>query len=152
MMKELRITPIRNGTVIDHIKPGMALKVMEILQINGETKNGVSIAMYAHSKKLGYKDIVKVEELELEPRIVNRLAILTPNASISIIRDFKVEKKYNVKPPKSITGIVRCENLNCISNQREPIESQLVRTTIDPPKYRCFYCGRDQENVQENII
>ena len=151
-MKELRISPIRNGTVIDHIKPGMALKVMEILRINGETRNGVSIAMYAHSEKLGYKDIVKVEELELEPRVVNRLAILTPNASISIIRDFKVEKKYNVQPPKVIEGIVRCENYNCISNQREPIESILERTSMDPPQYRCFYCGREQDNVQKNII
>lgn len=151
-MKELKISPIRNGTVIDHIKPGMALKVMEILRINGETRNGVSIAMYAHSEKLGYKDIVKVEELELEPRIVNRLAILTPNASIAIIRDFKVEKKFNVQPPKLIEGIVRCENLNCISNQKEPIESRLERTSEDLPKYRCFYCGRDQGNVQKNII
>lgn len=151
-MEDLRISPIKNGTVIDHIKPGMALKVMEILQINGQTKNGVSIAMYANSKKLGLKDIVKVEELELEPRVVNRLAILTPNASIAIIREFKVEKKYNVQPPKKITGIVRCENLNCISNQKEPIESHLERTSVDPPKYRCFYCGRDQENVQGNII
>jgi aspartate carbamoyltransferase regulatory subunit len=151
-MKELRISPIKNGTVIDHIKPGMALKVMEILKINSETRSGVSIAMYAHSEKLGYKDIVKVEELELEPRVVNRLALLTPNASISIIRDFKVEKKYHVKPPKIIEGIVRCENLNCISNQREPIESKLERTSSDPPEYRCFYCGRDQDNVQKNII
>ena len=151
-MKELRISPIKNGTVIDHIKPGMALKVMEILGIDGETRSGVSIAMYAQSKKLEYKDIVKVEELELEPRIVNRLALLTPNASISIIRDFKVEKKYNVQPPKVIEGIVRCENLNCISNQREPIESKLERTSMDPPLYRCFYCGRDQGNVQRNII
>ena len=151
-MKELRISPIKNGTVIDHIKPGMALKVMEILKINGETRNGVSIAMYAHSAKLGFKDIVKVEELELEPRVVNRLALLTPNASIAIIRDFKVEKKFNVQPPKIIEGIVRCENFNCISNQREPIESRLERTSMDPPQYRCFYCGRDQDNVQSNII
>ena len=151
-MKEVRITPIKNGTVIDHIKPGMALKVMEILKIDGDARHGVSIAMYAHSKKLGLKDIVKVEELELKPAVVNRLAILTPNATISIIRDLKVVEKYMVQLPQVVEGIARCENLNCISNQREPITSKLERTSVDPPRYRCFYCGRDQENVQENIM
>ncbi len=151
-MKDLRITPIRNGTVIDHIKPGMALKVMEILGVDGETHNEVSIAMFARSNKLEYKDIVKVEDLELKPANVNRLALLTPNATISIIRDFKVEEKYQVQPPKAVTGIARCENLNCISNQKEPIESKLERTSVDPPMYRCFYCGRDQDNIEKNLI
>ena len=151
-MKEVKIAPIRNGTVIDHIKPGMALKVMEILRIDGDSRHGVSIAMYAHSRKLGLKDIVKVEELELEPDVVNRLAVLTPNATISIIRDLKVVEKYMVQLPPVVEGIARCENLNCISNQKEPIISRLTRTSVDPPKYRCFYCGRDQENVQNNII
>ncbi|MDD1769718.1 MAG: aspartate carbamoyltransferase regulatory subunit, partial [Methanomassiliicoccales archaeon] len=29
-MKDLKVTPIRNGTVIDHIECGMALKVLRI--------------------------------------------------------------------------------------------------------------------------
>jgi len=151
-MKEVRITPIKNGTVIDHIKPGMALKVLELLKIDGDAKHGVSMAMYAVSKKQTLKDIVKVEGLELEPAVVNRLAILIPNATISIIRDFKVVEKYKVQLPQVVEGIARCENLNCISNQKEPISSKLERTSADPPMYRCFYCGRDQENVQNNII
>ncbi|MGA1792878.1 MAG: aspartate carbamoyltransferase regulatory subunit [Thermoplasmatota archaeon] len=151
-MKEVRITPIKNGTVIDHIKPGMALKVLELLKINGDAKHGVSMAMYAVSKKQTLKDIVKVEGLELEPAVVNRLAILIPNATISIIRDFKVVEKYKVQLPQVVEGIARCENLNCISNQKEPIASKLERVSMNPPRYRCFYCGRDQENVQNNII
>lgn len=151
-MEELRITPIRNGTVIDHIKPGMALKVMDILNISGEANSEVSIAMYARSAKLGLKDIIKVEGLELKPEEVNRLAIMTPKATISIIRDHKVVKKFQVRLPREVEGIVRCENLNCITNQREPVSPVMTLMTEEPPRYRCFYCGRHQENVADNIM
>ena len=38
-IKEVRLTPIRNGTVIDHIACGQALNVIKILGIN-ETNIG----------------------------------------------------------------------------------------------------------------
>ncbi len=151
-MKDLRINPIKNGTVIDHIKPGTALKVLELLKIDVTENKEISVAMWAHSKKLGFKDIIKVEDMELKPKQVNLLAVVTPNASISIIRDYKVIKKFKVELPSDIEGIVKCENLNCITNQREPVPSRLLKVGDDPQAYRCFYCGRDQENITSNII
>jgi aspartate carbamoyltransferase regulatory subunit len=151
-MKGVRINPIRNGTVIDHIKPGTALKVLELLKIDVSENKEISVAMWAHSKKLGYKDIIKVEDMELKPKQVNLLAILTPNASISIIRDYQVVKKYKVELPSEIEGIVKCENLNCITNQKEPVPSRLRKLKDEPLTFRCFYCGRDQEDMTGNII
>ncbi|MFO8050185.1 MAG: aspartate carbamoyltransferase regulatory subunit [Thermoplasmatota archaeon] len=151
-MKELKITPIKDGTVIDHIKPGMALKVIRYLEINGGSENEVAIAMYTNSKKLGRKDLVKVEQMELGPREVNKLALLSPNATVSIIRDYKVIKKFNVQLPLKVEGISRCENLNCITNHREPVKSRMVRVSEEPPVYRCFYCGRNQEDITSNLI
>ncbi|MEA3558860.1 MAG: aspartate carbamoyltransferase regulatory subunit [Candidatus Thermoplasmatota archaeon] len=151
-MKELKITPIRNGTVIDHIRPGMALKVIKYLGINGGSRNEVAIAMYTNSNKLGRKDLVKVEEMELGPREVNKLALLSPKATVSIIRDYKVTKKYQVQLPKKVEGISRCENLNCITNHKEPVKSKMIRISEDPPVYRCFYCGRNQEDITKNLI
>ena len=151
-MKELKITPIRHGSVIDHIKPGMALKVIKILKIANGSGKEIAIAMFTNSNKLGKKDLVKVEDMELGPKDVNKLAILTPNATISIIRDYKVIKKYSVELPEKIEGITKCENLNCITNQKEPVSPLLIRTQSDPPTYRCYYCGRDQEDVAANII
>lgn len=151
-MKELKITPIKDGTVIDHIRRGMALKVIKILNIANGTEKEVAIALFTNSNKLGKKDIVKVEDMELGPKDVNRLAILTPNATISIIRDYKVVKKFKVHLPKQIEGLAKCENLNCITNQKEPVSPKLIRTAEEPPNYRCFYCGRDQEDVASNII
>ena len=151
-MKDLRITPIKNGTVIDHVVPGTALKVLELLKIDVSENKEISIAMWAHSEKLGHKDIIKVEDMELKPNQVNLLAMLTPNATISIIRDFKVVKKFKVELPREIEGIVKCENLNCITNQKEPVPSKLLKVRDEPQVYRCYYCGRDQENITANII
>ncbi|MGA1821482.1 MAG: aspartate carbamoyltransferase regulatory subunit [Thermoplasmatota archaeon] len=151
-MKELRITPIKNGTVIDHIKPGMALQILKLLGISGQEKKAVSVAMYALSKKEGFKDIIKIEDKELKPREVNRLAILAPNSTISIIRNFKVVKKFRVRLPEVVEGIVRCENLNCITNQREPVETKMVKAGPDLESYRCYYCGRIQNDMEDHII
>lgn len=150
-MKEVRITPIKNGTVIDHIRTGMALKVLAMLGISGEERMALSVAMYAHSNKAGTKDIIKIEEKELKPEEVNKLAVLTPNATVSIIRDFQVIEKYRVTPPQSLEGMVKCENLNCITNQKEPVKSRLLRIDGDPPAYKCYYCGRLQRELEKNV-
>jgi len=151
-VKEVRITPIKNGTVIDHIKPGMALKVLDLLDINGEERMALSLAMFAVSQKSGMKDIIKIEDRELMPTEVNRLAILTPNATVAIIRDFQVARKFNVSPPDLLEGTVKCENLNCITNQKEPVESRLVLQKNGTAVYKCFYCGRLQKEIEKHLI
>jgi aspartate carbamoyltransferase regulatory subunit len=130
----------------------MALKVVKILKISNGSQKEVAIAMYTNSKKLGRKDLVKVEDMELDPKDVNKLAVLTPNATVSIIRDFKVVKKFSVEVPEQIEGIARCDNPNCITNQKEPVAPRLIKTSVDPPRFRCFYCGRNQEDVVSTII
>ena len=60
-----RVTAIRNGTVIDHIPNGQALRVLEMLGISGSTSVPVSLVMNVPSKKMGSKDIIKVEDREL---------------------------------------------------------------------------------------
>src|SRR5579862_1912407 len=95
--RELKITPIKNGTVIDHIGNGLALEVLKIIGIDDLDKDStVSVALHVRSQKLGWKDIVKVENMELSPRKVNAIALLAPTATISIIRDFKVREKRTV--------------------------------------------------------
>ena len=67
-MEELKVAPIRNGTVIDHIKPGQALNVLKILGIHESTIGStIVVAMHVFSKKdpSGWKDVVKVEDREL---------------------------------------------------------------------------------------
>ena len=153
-MKELKVTPIKNGTVIDHIDPGMALKVLKIIGVVGEEVNStVSVVMHVSSSKVGFKDIVKIEDRELLPSQVDKIAMISPNVTINIIRNYKVVEKYKPKLPEILTGLVRCANPNCISNQeREPVLTKFVVVSKSPPKVRCLYCQRVTDKVAENLI
>lgn len=142
-MRELKITPIKNGTVIDHIGNGLALEVLRIMGVRDLDKDStVSVALHVRSQKLGWKDIVKVENMELSPRKVNAIALLAPTATISIIRDFKVREKRSVDLPSHIVGILHCPNPNCITNQPEPVESEFEVVKRRPVQLRCAYCDR----------
>jgi aspartate carbamoyltransferase regulatory subunit len=149
-MKELKITPIKNGTVIDHITPGCAIKVLHILGIPAGTSSVVSVAMNVTGKS-GKKDIVKVENRELDPRELNKIALIAPKATINIIRDYEVVKKQNVVLPDEIIGTVKCPNPTCVSNANEPIESRFRVISKDPPRIRCYYCEREPDDIQTLI-
>jgi len=150
-MKELKIPLIKDGTVIDHIDSGNAVKVLHILRIPKNLSSTVSVAMNVNSK-LGKKDIVKVENRELHPKEVNKIALIAPKSTINIIRNYEVAKKYKVKVPDEIVGIVTCSNPTCISNAREPVESKFKVISKDPPKIRCYYCEREPEDIADRII
>ncbi len=151
-MKEFKVMPIKNGTVIDHITPGMALKVLKILGITGSKESIVSVAMNVPSKKCKRKDIVKIEDHELAPEELNKIALIAPSATFNIIRNFNVGKKHTVKFLDTIEGIVRCENPNCISNKSEPITSKCIVVSKMPISLKCYYCDRDITDIIENII
>ena len=138
--EELRVRSIKNGSVIDHITAGNALNVLKILDIIGTTKAIVSVAMNVTSKRLPYgrKDIVKIEDRELVPAEVDKIALIAPQATINIIRDYEVVQKKSVVLPNVITHVVRCPNLNCISNSAEPVFSKFK--VLDSLALRCSYC------------
>jgi aspartate carbamoyltransferase regulatory subunit len=142
-VKELKVQPIRNGTVIDHIAPGMALKVLHVLNLPqpGMTST-VTAAINVPSRHMGRKDIVKVEDRELDAGEVNKISLIAPRASINIIREYEVAEKHNVTLPDIVEGIVRCPNPNCITNQAEPVPSAFKVTNKNPPKLQCGYCDR----------
>lgn len=149
----LRVKPINNGTVIDHIAGGQALNVLKILGISGTTGATVSVVMNVESKKLGRKDIVKVEDRELREEELNRIALIAPAASINIIRNCKVIEKRPVDLPDEIVGVVRCQNPNCISNTHEPIKSRMLVKAKNPVLLRCLYCEQPLANgIAEYLI
>ena len=150
-MKELKIQTIKNGTVIDHITAGNAVKVLHILGIPKASSSTVSVAMNVKSK-LGKKDIVKVENRELDPKEVDKIALIAPKATINIIRDFEVVEKHKVMLPKEIVGIVLCSNPTCVSNFNEPVESRFIVIKEDPPRIKCYFCEREPEDISERII
>jgi len=139
--KTLRVSKIKNGTVIDHIMSGHALDVVKILGITGRAGGVVTVAMNIPSKKLGAKDMVKVEGRELKAEEVDKIALLAPHATINIIRNYKAVEKQRVKLPSVIRGIVKCANPTCVSNSDEPIQSTFYVEREEPLRLKCHYCG-----------
>jgi aspartate carbamoyltransferase regulatory subunit len=135
--EQLRVSKIRNGTVIDHISGGQALSVLAILGIDGSGGESVSVAMNMPSDRLGKKDIVKVEGKELSQDEVDVLSLIAPAASINIIREFDVIEKRRVERPSMVSGVLECPNRNCISTVDEPVES---RFAVVEDGVRCEYC------------
>ncbi|MEM4161155.1 MAG: aspartate carbamoyltransferase regulatory subunit [Thermoplasmata archaeon] len=152
-MREWKITPIVKGTVIDHIPAGMGLKVLKVLGLDvQEIRHTVSLGIHVRSAKLGWKDILKIEERELKKSEVDKIALIAPGATISIIEKGEVKEKFKVSLPKRAKGIMRCPNPNCISNTGEPVEHEFFLVSEKPVKYRCKYCERILEDVLRNII
>ena len=152
-VKEFKVTPIKNGTVIDHITCNTALKVLKILGITeGCVSSTVSVLMHVPSSKAGWKDVVKIEDRELDAKEVDKIALIAPFATINIIRNYNVAEKHRVELPKTVIGIVKCANLNCITNLKEPVESRFEVISTAPPKLKCWYCEREIEDISEYII
>jgi aspartate carbamoyltransferase regulatory subunit len=150
--KEMRVRRIEHGTVIDHITAGQALNVLRILGVSGTTSAVVSVAMNVPSGAIGSKDIVKVENRELEEKEVDRISLIAPNATINIIRDFEVIEKYRVDLPERLEGVVKCSNPNCISNTNEPVISKFL-VNKKPVELRCIYCDHViSEGIAEHLI
>lgn len=148
--KSLRVRKIRNGTVIDHISPGNALNVLRTVGISGKEGMIISIAMNVQSGKSALKDVVKIENKELAPEEINRIALISPHATINIIRDYQVIQKKKVVLEPSIKGVVNCINPNCITNGKEHVKAFFKIEQENPIHLRCVYCDRIME--YEDII
>ena len=143
-MKEdrtLRVQPIRNGTVIDHIVAGRGLKVMETLGINREGTTVLAL-LNVSSSKLGSKDIIKIEDRELSAKDIETIAMLSPSCHVNTIRNYTVVEKVETGIPSDCIGLAKCQNRSCISNTERDAVPKLRLIAKDPLFYRCNYCDR----------
>jgi len=138
--KELSVSAIRDGTVIDHVRNEATFKVAEILRLP-EQEQVVLVGMNLPSQRVGKKGIVKIEGRELTPQEVDKIALIAPDATLNIIKDFQVVEKRKVQLPGRVEGIVRCFNPNCITN-RQPVSTCFDVISSDPVTLRCVYCER----------
>ncbi len=152
-MKELVVSKIRDGTVIDHINAGRALLVLRILGIDVGTKETVSMAMNVPSNKMGRKDIVKVEGMYISEEELNKIALISPNATINLVKNYEIERKFKVRPPEVVEEILSCPNPMCISNaKREPIKSRFyIKVEEEGVTAKCHYCGRKISDLARYI-
>ncbi len=139
---ELMVRRIKEGTVIDHIDEGKGLQVLNALRIDGKDGSLITIALNVPSGKFKKKDIIKVENMFLKDDDTNKLAVIVPNATINIIRNYKLVEKRRVALPNEVDRIFRCSNPDCITNSTEHIESIMDVIDKDGRVLKCRYCSR----------
>jgi aspartate carbamoyltransferase regulatory subunit len=142
MKEELKVKKIKDGTVIDHIMAGRGMKVLDILGVDDGFSDTVALLMNVTSDRIGHKDIVKIENRTLKKEEVDKIALVAPNATWNVIKDFKVVKKSKIEIPDVLEGVLRCPNPKCITNSDEPITTKFIVEEKQPVKLRCNYCER----------
>ena len=138
--KQLKVDPIKHGTVIDHISAGKALKVIELLKL-GAFDNELMIGMNLSSNKMGKKDVVKIENRTLTKKEADTIALISPSATITIIEDYEVIRKFSPALPQNIEGYIVCPNPKCITNA-ENVKTNFELANKDPIEVRCSYCEK----------
>jgi aspartate carbamoyltransferase regulatory subunit len=149
--KELNVSAIENGTVIDHIAQGKVLQVVKILGLEN-FEDHIYLGANLESKKYGKKGIIKVSNRYFEENDINRIALISPSATIIEIRDYEITKKFNVKVPEFVSGIVKCINPKCVTNDQKIPTQFKVTTTDERLRLKCHYCEKytNQENFEFN--
>lgn len=137
--RAIKVSALAQGTVIDHLRHGTGLRVLKVLGLI--TEGAVAIGLNLDSKKLGRKDLIKIENRELTQEEVNKIALISPEATLSIIRQFNVVEKFQPQMTDDMEDVVRCRNPSCISNQ-ERIKTRFVVVQRRPLRLRCHYCER----------
>ncbi len=140
---EVKLEKIRDGTVVDHVPAGKALEVLRVLGVDEAFPDVVAVLMNVESKKIGRKDVIKVENKALSKEETNRLALVAPNATINIIKDYVVKKKMRVELPRELVGVMKCANPKCVTNH-EPVATRFSIASTNPVQIRCEYCERAQ--------
>lgn len=146
--KELQVSAIENGTVIDHIPADKLFDVINVLEIS-RMENAMTFGTNLRSSKLGRKAIIKIWDKFLEDDEVNKLALVAPSAKINIIRDYDVAEKKKVNVPEKVEGIVKCMNPKCITNH-EFVKTKFAVINDAPIVLKCHYCEKltDQANME----
>ena len=131
------VTPLENGIVLDHIKPGRGIELYNILKM-GELDCNVALILNAKSEKMGKKDIIKIAELiDLDLDI---LGYIDPGITVSIVKNGVVAERKKISLPEKVVGVIKCKNPRCITSTEQELVHMFKLTDREKGVYRCMYC------------
>ncbi len=147
---KLKVSAINEGTVIDHIPAKNLFKVISILGLD-KIENQITFGTNLESRKLGGKAIIKVSDKFFKDDEINKIALIAPHAKLNIIKDYEVVEKRVVETPDTITGIVKCFNPKCITNN-ETITTKFNVVEKEPISLKCHYCEKITTEEQIRMV
>ena len=146
--KQLVVSAIKDGTVIDHIPAKLLFYVINILGL-AKIDNQVTFGTNLESHKLGKKAIIKVSDVFFRKDDLDRIALVAPQAKINVIREYEVVEKKTVEVPDYVEGFVKCVNPVCITNN-QPVRTKFEVISKQPVSLRCHYCEKITQS--DNIV
>ena len=140
----MNIDSIQNGIVIDHITAGKGMKLYELLNLD-ELDCSVAIIKNVTSKKMGKKDIIKVDA-DI-PVNIDVIGYIDPGATVNIIKNGIRAEKTNIQMPAILTNVIKCKNPRCITTTEQELDHVFKLTDKENKVYRCVYCETKEERV-----
>jgi aspartate carbamoyltransferase regulatory subunit len=141
--RQLLVSKIENGIVIDHIPAGKAFLVLKMLK--HEPTARVLVALNVDSRKLGTKDLIKIEGTYLTSKEIGLIALVAPSATLNIIENWEVKEKRQIEVPEEVEGIFKCPNTLCPTNSKyAPARTRFkveIEDSIETTRLQCTYCG-----------
>jgi aspartate carbamoyltransferase regulatory subunit len=133
----LNIEKIKNGIVIDHIKPGLGIRIFNWLGLD-KVPFTVAFVTNVISKKTGKKDIIKIDnEFSIN---LDVLGLIDPNITVCVIKNEEIIEKTKLKLPERVENVLVCKNPRCISSTEKYITHVFHLENTELRTYRCEYC------------
>ena len=134
----LNISGLKDGIVLDHIQAGMSMTIYEYLKLD-RLETEVAIIKNVASKKMGKKDIIKIEG-SLDNVDLDVLGYLDEHITINIVKDNHIVEKKTLTLPKKITNVIHCKNPRCITSVEHQLPHIFLLADEEKRVYRCAYC------------
>lgn len=133
----MHIDSIKNGVVLDHIKAGKSMEIYNHLELD-KLDCTVAIIKNVHSKKMGMKDIIKIDsDMKID---LDALGYIDSDITVNIIKDGVLAEKRNLTLPAQIKDVIRCKNPRCITTTEQDLPHIFKLTDPAQKTYRCIYC------------
>lgn len=133
----MHIDSIKNGVVIDHIKAGKSMEIYNHLELD-KLDCTVAIIKNVSSKKMGRKDIIKIDsEMKVD---LDVLGYIDSDITVNIIKNEVLCEKKKLTLPNQIKDVIKCKNPRCITTTEQDLPHIFKLTDAATKTYRCIYC------------
>lgn len=146
----LQVAAIENGTVIDHIPSNKIFEVVNLLHLE-KVNSEVTVGFNLKSKQMGRKSIIKIANKFFTDDELNQLAVIAPDVTLCIIRDYEIVEKKTVTLPDLLVDVIKCKNPMCITNN-EPMRTRFEVISKDHGICRCHYCNTQQTLEDAKLV
>ena len=134
----LNVGQIEEGFVLDHLQAGTALNIYYHLGLDKKDCT-TAIIMNVKSKKMGRKDLLKVE-CPIDMLDMDVLGFLDHHITVNVVKGGEIIEKKKLELPKEVKNVIKCKNPRCITSIEQELPHIFFLANEEKAIYRCRYC------------